>query len=95
VLELEYGYLADIIKNAKDFQIVNVEKEQLIIPNQDYARRLNMDLVNEYSDHNLPIGIYIEQQTKPVKYRLVDGTHRTMAFLKSKRIRADIFVTKF
>ena len=94
VLELEYGYLADIIKNTKDFEIVNIEKEQLIIPNQDYARRLNTDLVNEYADHKLPIGVYMSVG-KDEQFRVVDGYHRSTSFMRSIRKTADILVTRF
>lgn len=98
VLTLEYGYLADIIKDAKDFEIVNVSKEQLIIPNKNYARRLNMEMVDGYADHKLPIGIYLNAGTKiknDEQYRVVDGYHRSTAFAKSNRKKADILVARF
>lgn len=104
VLELEYGYIADMLKDVKDFDIERgIIKEQLIIPNKDYSRKLNTDKLEEYADHKLPIGIFmatdemVEPRTSSIrlnKFRVIDGYHRSMAFLNSKRTNADILIAR-
>lgn len=92
VLDLEYGYLADIIKDAKTFEVVNVNKNEIVLPNQTYSRRLDKKAIEKYADRELPIGIYLQDGDS---YRVCDGYHRSTAFLKSSRKNAPILVAKF
>lgn len=82
VLEKEYGYLIDRVKNATCAQIRNVKSSVLNFPNQEYSKKLEIEIVESYANsmkkgqYGLPIGIFYEVGNK---YNVIDGYHRLMA----------------
>jgi hypothetical protein len=69
VLELEYGYVLDSLKDVS-FEIVDSQKKDLIAGNEVYRKKVQK---GTYKKHNLPVGIYLEDGNK---FRLIDGYHR-------------------
>lgn len=76
VLEHEYGYILDSLKNATDCHIKEVITYDIVIPQQEHYRRLNKDVVAAYKDYSLPICVCLETDGK---YKLIDGYHRMHA----------------
>jgi len=105
VLEIEYGFLLDDIKNSKKVILIEAMKDNLIVPNETYATKLNKEKIQEYDDHhrNYPIGIYravgFEGMDKnrtivPHKYNIMDGYHRHRAFKNSTDKTCKIIVVE-
>jgi hypothetical protein len=69
VLELEYGYVLDSLKDVS-FEIVDSQKKDLVYGNEVYRKKVQK---GTYKKHELPIGIYLEDGNK---FRLIDGYHR-------------------
>jgi hypothetical protein len=78
VLELEYGYVLESLKNLT-FSIKEVDKENIIFAQKEYAKKLDKEMVEQYKDWNdLPRGICLKEDNVE-KYRIIDGYHRCMA----------------
>jgi len=80
VLNLEYGYILDAIKN-KRFRVVKIKKSNLVFQ-RDHYTHLDSDTVADYFEWGLPRGICIKEQDE--KYRLIDGYHRVGAVSDDK-----------
>jgi hypothetical protein len=70
LLKLEYGHLLDSLKDKK-WTIKRVNKNDVIIPNETYFRKLVDQGI--YEDYNLIKCVCLE---KDGKYSVVDGYHR-------------------
>jgi hypothetical protein len=79
ILTAEYGYIADSIKDAKDFEVITVPMKSLYCANLDYQRALEPEIISEYKrtySEKMPIGVYV---TSGDMYRALDGYHRYVA----------------
>jgi hypothetical protein len=92
VLEKEYGYLLPTIKDFNLCLIKQVKPLQLVMPNKEYYFKLDKEMVEEYGEYNLPIGIYIDEDDG--HYRLIDGCHRYHAFIGSGSKVCKIIILK-
>ena len=76
ILELEYGYLIDKVKNTASAYILNVNTDIIKLPQQEYFMKLSKEVIEDYKDRKLPIAVCINEKDK---YILVDGYHRFIA----------------
>ncbi len=76
VLELEYGYLLDELKNKKSWRIRKIKRDNLIIGQKDHYKKVNVETVDRYEDYSLPKGVCLPENDK---FRLIDGYHRIAA----------------
>jgi len=76
LLELEYGYLLDVVKN-KSWSIKVVEKESINFGSQ-YRKT---ELIERYEDYGLPICVVIDT---PDGLDIIDGYHRLLSTQKNK-----------
>ncbi len=76
VLELEYGYILDELKDKKSWRIRKVKREDLILGQKDHYKKVNRDIVEEYSCCPFPRGVCLPEGNK---FRLIDGYHRIAA----------------
>lgn len=76
VLELEYGYLLNKIKNSTVAYISTVYTRAIDLPQQEYFVKLNKDIIEDYKNRKLPIAICTECGGR---YKLIDGYHRFVA----------------
>lgn len=81
ILELEYGYVLKSIENARSVTITEVNKNDIVFPQEEYHCKLEKDVVESYSDYNLPRCVVIKQG---FKYKIIDGYHRATACSKDK-----------
>lgn len=75
-LNMEYGYLLDVVENATSATIVSVSPDEIKLPQQEYFKKLNENVIEDYTNRKLPIAICIKDG---IKYRLLDGYHRFVA----------------
>lgn len=73
VLNLEYGYILDSIKDCKNVEIVDLKVSDIIL-NESYRKKIFK--IDEYygKDFKLPRGLYLKESLN--KFRLIDGYHR-------------------
>ncbi len=91
VLELEYGYLLDDLKDCT-FEIINAEKRDLIAGNDYYRKKVQKGTYCK-DKYKLPIGIYLEDgknRLDGAKYRLIDGYHRFVDLVSGAK-ETDVF----
>lgn len=79
LLNLEYGYILDSLKNAR-FVIRIINKDCIVFPNQNYYK--NLDNRN-YDNYELILGIC---KKSGQKYEVIDGYHR-ISVAKPKKIQ--------
>lgn len=88
VLEKEYRYLIDSVKN-KNWNIEEVPVSSIKVGNDEYRKKVESGF---YEEHNLPIGIYLKEGDF---YRIVDGYHRYVSIVGGKkREKVEIIVGK-
>jgi len=80
-LEKEYGHILPSLKKVKKFRIKTISAKDINVGNKDHYRRLDIDLIESYTDYNLPRVLVIKEEDK---YRLIDGYHRFAATKNSK-----------
>lgn len=80
LLNLEYGFLLDEIKN-KNWGIIEVKKEQIHLGQKDYSRKLDSEVVATYENYILPkaIAVIRGSQNGLPQYHVIDGYHRISA----------------
>lgn len=76
VLELEYGYLLDKVKNTTVAYISTVYTRAIDLPQQEYFVRLNKEVIEDYKNRKLPVAVCLECGGR---YKLIDGYHRFVA----------------
>lgn len=76
VLELEYGYLLDKVKNATVAYIFPVATKTIDLPQQEYFIKLDKAVIEDYKNRKLPIAVCLECGGR---YKLIDGYHRFVA----------------
>lgn len=79
VLELEYGYVLDDVKDC-DFELISIYKNHIDFKklNQNHIKNVKMEDLTHYSvsNYDLPRGI-VRGETD--NYKIVDGFHRIIA----------------
>jgi hypothetical protein len=85
VIELEYGYILEDLKDC-DFEIISIYKSYIDFKklNQNHIKNVKMEDLDHYSNNNydLPRGIVRGDSTGWVpmdNYKIVDGFHRIIA----------------
>lgn len=89
LLELEYGYLLDTIKNATSAEFITIDKSQIIQSQEDYRKKVE---VSEFYSQEYHLPTAIVNEVSPNHYRILDGYHRT--FSNSKLENIDVVVIK-
>lgn len=89
LLNLEYGYLLDVIKDAKSAEIISIDKYKIVHSQEEYRKKVP---ISEYysQEYTLPTGIVREVSLD--RYRILDGYHRT--FSNSKLNSIDVILIK-
>jgi hypothetical protein len=85
ILEKEYQFLTDIVKN-KNWKEVVVLTDKLKVGNNEYLKKIDFCVYDE--NHELPIGIYVKDGEF---YRLIDGYHRFCGIVPNKKEVSIIF----
>ena len=76
ILELEYGYLLEKVKNSNVAYISTVYTRAIDLPQQEYFIKLDKEVIEDYKNRKLPIAVCLESGGR---YKLVDGYHRFIA----------------
>jgi hypothetical protein len=76
ILNLEYGYLLDSIKDKTDWKIKTVLVENVRHGNKDYYQKLNQSKVEDYSKKLESDDIICICKQVDDQYVLIDGYHR-------------------
>jgi hypothetical protein len=76
VLEIEYGYLLERVKNTTVAYIFPVATKTIDLPQQEYFVRLNKEVIEDYKNRSLPVAVCLECGGR---YKLIDGYHRFVA----------------
>lgn len=86
VLEVEYGYLLERVKNKTIARIEMVNTASIVLPQQEYFVKLDREVIEDYRNRDLPIAVCLnEKDSYCDKYILIDGYHRFIAN-KDKRM---------
>jgi len=85
VLNKEYGYILPELDSERDFSIVSVDPKNIKTGNHLYYRRLENDVIEQYKDRVLPIGVGIYEGGDYI--RLLDGYHRFAANNLKKEVK--------
>ena len=83
VLEWEYGYLLDDLKNIKHCNLTKLAPKDIVVPQQEHYRKLNKDTVAQYKEFYGPICVCLKSGDR---YRIIDGYHRLQAHMEDKKI---------
>lgn len=92
VLKGEYGFVLDELIPASSYSIIKCARENIKLPNKTYAKRLERKAVDAYQKRELPLGIF---RRVGDKCEVIDGYHRTTAFLEGESKSALIIVPDF
>jgi hypothetical protein len=87
VLEIEYGYLLERIKNKTVAKIEMVNTDSIVLPQQEYFVKLDREVIEDYKNRDLPIAVCLKEKEivseffdrYNYRYILVDGYHRFIA----------------
>jgi hypothetical protein len=80
VLELEYSYLLERVKNKTIARIEMVNIDSIVLPQQEYFIKLDREVIEDYKNRDLPIAVCLnEKDSYCDKYILIDGYHRFVA----------------
>lgn len=82
-LYMEYGYLIPSVGCATNVSIVEVSPEKVVVPQMEYFKRVDKDVIAEYKNRYLPIAVCVKDGEW---YKLVDGYHRFVANKDSENI---------
>lgn len=83
-LELEYGYLLDVVKNAEKAYIEDIATERIYLPQFEYFKKIDKDIIDTYRNREYPIAVCIKNGST---YRLIDGYHRFAANKDNKLVQ--------
>lgn len=75
-LMLEYGYLLETVESAKCANVVDVSSRDIHLPQFEYLKKVDREVIEAYKNRKLPIAVCIKDDDK---YRLIDGYHRFVA----------------
>lgn len=82
-LKLEYGYLLDCMKDVSSTYIAEVSVNEIILPQMEYFKKVDKNIIEEYKNRDLPIAVCIRYGDK---FRLIDGYHRFVANKDMERV---------
>jgi hypothetical protein len=91
LMKLEYEYLLDDLKDV-DYEIVTLNKSDIVFPNKDYHKNLIDESFLHYDDLDYD-GIRGVVLLKNGHYKLIDGYHR-MTSTKSETVRVILAKSK-
>jgi len=80
-LNLEYGYILPKLKVLDQWTIEELPMKSVLLPQQEYQKKLKTNQIKAYETWNLPRGLVIEENGG---YRVIDGYHRTQAAINQK-----------
>ena len=85
----EYGYLTPEVEKCSKASVVDIDFEDIRVPNIDYPNRLDSETIALYqnTEYGYPIGIYKKDSDF---YRLIDGYHRYYAIKNSKNVKKSV-----
>lgn len=83
-LEMEYGYLLDVVKNAEKAYIEDIATERIYVPQFEYFKKIDKDIIDTYRNRKYPVAVCIKNCST---YRLIDGYHRFAANKDNKLIQ--------
>jgi hypothetical protein len=86
ILELEYGYVLEDLKN-KDWEIIETDIKNII---QNYVK-VNKEIVDSYNGNEIILCRTVDYD----KYQLIDGNHRFAAAKKNKKDIVKVLTTVF
>jgi len=81
LLEIEYGYVLDILKPFNKVRLVEKSPKSLFIFNDHYYGKIDPKM---YKDHPLPVCVARKEGSK---YVVIDGYHRLAAAMKNKTVK--------
>jgi hypothetical protein len=87
-LEREYGYLLNILRDAKSCKIIEARPSDLVVPNKDHYMKLDKKAIEGYKKEDFseyPVGVFIGIEGK---YRVIDGYHRCFALNSQKKVKS-------
>lgn len=102
ILEYEYGYLLDSIKDAKSAKIIEVPFESIKVGNESYHSKIKD--FEMYSDYEGPVAVCLQKcdytcnkisdiwEDSRFNYRIIDGYHRYSAAKLNKKDVVKIIV---
>ncbi len=76
LLKEEYGHVLPELKEKK-WTIKMVDRDSIIVPQQDHYRRLDSEVVKNYTGYELPSAVVLKNDDET--FRLIDGYHRLAA----------------
>lgn len=77
LLELEYGYLLDELKDV-EFEVIELNKSNIEFSAKHHYQKLDKNVVDYYKDYPFYRGI-VKRIDNSSKYRVIDGYHRLAA----------------
>jgi hypothetical protein len=75
-LECEYGYVLDEVKEIDEWNIIEIENNEVSIGQMEHYQKMDQKIVKSYADFDLPRCVLF---FKDGKYKLIDGYHRLAA----------------
>jgi len=81
VLECEYGYVLEGVKDITEVEIQEINSDHLIIGSNDHYEKLEIEIVDQYEGHPYPLGVVLLRHGT---FRLIDGYHRIAAAKKNR-----------
>jgi hypothetical protein len=91
VLELEYGYLLPELKDV-EFELIEVPKDMIDLSGSNQKHVNSISVLPYYlGDYKLPRGIVKKSKDK---FKVIDGFHRTVNFLKMDKEHFSVFCIK-
>jgi len=84
LLEYEYGYLLNVLKNTTKLEILSLTKDEIKTPNEFYYKKLSQINSEIYSNYKLPFAVI--RQNNLGDYLIVDGYHRLASVLDNRKL---------
>lgn len=91
VLTLEYGRILPKLEPLNSWIIEELPLETVVLPQQEYRKKLNAAKVEAYKNWELPRGIVFWENPGEDGYSVIDGYHRTQA-AKNQKLETAIFI---
>lgn len=92
ILELEYGFILDRLKNFADIEIIETDISNIKIVQVDYGRKVLSEDLSLYKNYNLIHGICTKNSDN--SFSIIDGYHRVLAAQQYNKSKIKILVLK-
>lgn len=76
VLQAEYGYLTDFVKESTQFSFKTVKVNRMKLFNENHMRKISKDSIDIYKNYSLPKAIVRQTDSE---FYVIDGYHRVVA----------------